>query len=252
MNRDSMTTLALDTANVVRRRRHCVKGFAVTVLSIVALSGAFAHAQDNDDQKVPAPLREVLKDFAAGQPVSATTTLPATIGYFGGQPAIYITPEVGVDPSAAGGAFVPLAKFLATANHSNYIPQNFATLTTPPNNSAIADPFFVFPAGTPTSFNGTFIQPNVLNSSPHPTGPSNTDTNYTPLWQINLVYFKPGRARLLKSSQDIADAEAAGDFLPGYPKATPVIVECSVIFTSEGGRLPNATIQELQPDRDNR
>ncbi len=217
---------------------------------MVALSGTFAHAQDSDDQKVPAPLRDVLNDFRAGRPVSATTTLPATIGYFGGQPAIYITPEVGVDPAASGGAFVPLAKFLAKANNSNYIPQNFATLTTPPNNSAIADQFFVFPGGAPTAFNGTFIQPNILNSSPHPTGPNNTDIAYSPIWQINLVYFKPGRARLLKSSKDIADAAAAGDLLPGYPLAIPVIVECSVIFTPEGGLLPKATVQESRPDGD--
>jgi hypothetical protein len=250
MNPDSVYTLALGAANVSRRRRLCVKGFAVTALSIAALSGAFAHAQDKDDPKVPPQLRDVLNDFAAGQPVSATATLPVSIGYFGGQTAIYIRPEVGVDPSVSGGAFVGLAQFLAKAFNANYILQNFATLTTPPNNSAIADPIFVFPAGTPTSFNGTFIQPNILNSSPHPAGPNNRDANYSPIWQINLVYFQPGRARLLKSSQDVADAKAAGDLLPGYPLAVPVIVECSVIFTTEGGLLPTATIQELRPDGD--
>jgi hypothetical protein len=193
----------------------------------------------------------VLQDFESGQSVSATATLPVTVGYFGGQPAIYITPEVGVDPSASGGAFVPLAQFLAKAFNANYIPQNFATLTTPPNNSAIADPIFVFPAGAPGAFNGTFIQPNVLNSSPHPAGPNNTDTNYSPLWQVNLVYFQPGKARVLKSAQDIADAQAAGDLLPGYPAAVPVIVECSVVFTPGGGLLPTATIQERRGDGDN-
>jgi hypothetical protein len=250
MIRNSIQSLALGAANVRRRRRLYVKGFALTALSIVALSGAFAHAQNTDDQNVPEPLRDVLRDFAAGRPVSATATLPATIGYFDGQPAIYITPEVGVDPAATGGAFVGLAKFLANALNANYILQNFATLTTPPNNSAIADPIFVFPGGTPGSFNGTFIQPNILNSSPHPAGANNADRNYSPLWQATLVYFQPGRARLLKSAKDVADAQAAGDLLPGYPAAVPVIIECSVVFTPAGGLLPTSTIQERQPDGD--
>lgn len=233
-----------------RLRRLSIQGVALTALSFAAFSGAFAHAQDNDDQKTPPALQDVLNDFAAGRKVSATTTLPLTIGYFGGQPALYITPEVGVDPTASGGAFVPLAKFLATAFNANYVPQNFATLTTPPNNSAIADPIFVFPAGAPGAFNGTFLQANILNSSPHAAGPNNADANYTPLWQINLVYFQPGRARLLKSAQDVANAQATGDLLPGYPAAVPVIVECSVIYTPGGGLLPTAKIQEAKGDGD--
>jgi hypothetical protein len=251
MNHNSIQSLAFGAASVRCCQRLCFKSFALTALSMLALSGSFAHAQDRNDQNVPASLGDVLNDFAAGRPVSATTTLPATIGYFGGQPAIYITPEVGVDPAASGGAFVGLATFLATALHANYIPKNFATLTTPPNNTAIADPIFVFPGGTPTAFNGTFIQPNILNSSPHPAGPTNADTNYTPLWQATLVYFKPGRERVLKSAQDVADAATAGDLLPGFPAAVPVIIECSVIYTPGGGLLPTATIQE-QGDRDNR
>ena len=72
----------------------------------------------------------------------------------------------------------------------------------------------------------------------------------TPLWQVNLVYFQPGKARLLKSAKDVADAQAAGDLLPGFPAAIPVIVECSVIYTPAGGLLPTATIQEARRDGD--
>jgi hypothetical protein len=252
MNHGSLLPIPLSILEISRHRPFLFKCIALATITVVVSSGALARAQDSDDPKVPAPLRDVLRDFAEGRTVSATTTLPLTIGYFGGRPALYITPEVGVDPLASGGAYIGLAKFLATAFHANYIPQNFATLTTPPNNTAIADPIFVFPGGTPTSFNGTFIQPNVLNSSPHPTGPNNTDTNYTPLWQVNLVYFQPGKARLLKSAKDIADAQAAGDLLPGFPAAIPVIVECSVIYTPDGGLLPTATIQEASRDGDDR
>jgi len=49
---------------------------------------------------------------------------------------------------------------------------------------------------------------------------------------------------------DDADAQAAGDLLPGYPAAIPVIVECSVVSTPGGGLLPTATIQERRRDGD--
>lgn len=57
--------------------------------------------------------------------------------------------------------------------------------------SPAVDDIFVF---------ANFTQGNVLASSPHPAGPENTDTNYSPLWQISLVSWNPGtqpRARNL-------------------------------------------------------
>jgi hypothetical protein len=85
-----------------------------------------------------------------------------------------------------------------------------------------------------------FIQGNVLASAPHPAGPTNSDTNYSPLWQISEVSWNPGRqAPALTSQTDIANAVAAGDITI---QKTPIIVECSVIFTPGGGVLPGARI----------
>jgi hypothetical protein len=85
-----------------------------------------------------------------------------------------------------------------------------------------------------------FTQGNVLASAPHPAGPTNTDTNYSPLWQISEVSWNPGReARVLTSQTDITNAAAAGDLTI---TKTPIIVECSVIFTPSGGWLPDARI----------
>ena len=85
-----------------------------------------------------------------------------------------------------------------------------------------------------------FAQGNVLASAPHPAGPANTDTNYSPLWQVSLVSWNSGRqARVLTSQTDITNASTAGDVTI---QKTPIIVECSVIFTPGGGLLPGARI----------
>ena len=85
-----------------------------------------------------------------------------------------------------------------------------------------------------------FTQGNVLASAPHPAGPANTDTNYSPLWQVSLVSWNSGHpGRALTSQTDITDAAAAGDVTV---QKTPIIVECSVIFTPGGGLLPGARI----------
>jgi hypothetical protein len=192
-------------------------------------------------------LNGVLRAIAAGGKVSARVSLPLQVGFFNGATALYITPEVGADPNAGlvpgtNVTFAGLAQLLANGFNANYIPQNFANLTKAPDNSAVADQIFAFPAGgSPAGFNGQFIQPNVLNSAPHAAGPTNADTNYSPLWQINLVYFNQGvTPYVLKSAQDIADAQNRGDI--GAPIPIPVIVECSVIFTPGGGLLPDARV----------
>jgi hypothetical protein len=202
-------------------------------------------AQDQNQNQ--GGLQGVLNEIAAGRNVSPRVSLPLTVGFFNGATALYITPEVGADPNAGNVpgtnvSFTALGQFLAKGFNANYIPQNFANLTKAPDNSAVADQIFVFPAGgSPAGFNGQFIQPNVLNSAPHPAGPTNADTNYSPLWQINLVYFNQGvTPYVLKSAQDITDAQNRGDI--GAPIPIPVIVECSVIFTPGGGLLPRARV----------
>jgi hypothetical protein len=94
------------------------------------------------------------------------------------------------------------------------------------------DDIFVF-----TNFN----QGNVPASAPNPAGPGNTDTDYTPLWQVNLVSWIKGRPTALISQADITTAAQNG-FVS--VQKTPIIVECSVIFTFRGGLLPLATVRE--------
>jgi hypothetical protein len=166
------------------------------------------------------------------KPPAIRVSLPVQRGFFNGQAAFYITPEVGVDPSGAPASVIAAAKQLAVSFNANYIPQNLATL---PNSPAVDDIF---------SFTN-FTQGNVLASAPHPAGPNNTDTNYSPLWQVSLVTWNPGnKPRELTSQQQILDAQSDGQVTV---EKTPIIVECSVIFTPSGGQLPNS---RLFPDRD--
>ena len=166
---------------------------------------------------------------AQGSRRQPRVSLPLQVGFFNGQTALYITPEVGVDPKAPA-TIIATAKQVAVGFNSNFIPQNFATLP----GSAAVDDIFVFT---------NFTQGNVLASAPHPAGPTNSDTNYSPLWQISLVTWVAGREpRVLTSQADVTTALAVGDVTV---QKTPIIVECSVIFTPAGGLLPGARLTGL-------
>ena len=188
------------------------------------LASGTLEARDVSDQP---GLRKVLADLASSRNVAARVSLPLQIGFFNGQTALYITPEVGVDPSA-GSSTVAAAQQVAVGFNANFIPLNFASLPA----SGAVDDIFVFT---------NFSQGNVLASAPNPAGPGNTDTDYTPLWQVNLVSWIKGRPTVLTSQADISTA-AHGIFVS--VQKTPIIVECSVIFTPRGGLLPLATVRE--------
>ena len=206
-------------------RKVFAAGLVAIVLYPLAAHFTLARAQSDTDGGEPA--------------VSPRVSLPLQVGFFDGATALYITPEVGVDPNAPA-AIIAAAKQVAEGFNSNFIPQNFGVL---PGSTAVDD-IFVFT---------NFAQGNVLASAPHPAGPANTDTNYSPLWQISLVSWNSGRqARALTSQTDITNAAAAGDVTI---QKTPIIVECSVIFTPAGGRLPRARItphdyQQREPTGD--
>jgi hypothetical protein len=171
-------------------------------------------------------LNSVLDAIAAGGAVSARVNLPLQIGFFAGQPALYITPEVGVDPKAPSSV-ITAAKQLAATFNANFISRNFATL---PGSPAVDD-IYAFT---------NFTQGNVIASAPRPAGPTNVNANYSPLWQVNLVSWNSGRQKhSLTSEAAIKEAAADGDVTI---TKTPIIVECSVIFTPQGGLLPDATV----------
>jgi len=62
--------------------------------------------------------------------VSPRVSLPLQVGFFNGATALYITPEVGVDPNAPA-AIIAAAKQVAEGFNSNFIPQNFGSYPAP-------------------------------------------------------------------------------------------------------------------------
>jgi hypothetical protein len=174
--------------------------------------------------------------LSAQSSASPRVSLQLQRGFFNGGEALYITPEVGVDPNAPPRV-IATARQIATGFNANFIPQNFGTLP----NSAAVDDIFVFT---------NFTQGNVLASAPHPAGPKNTDTNYSPLWQISLVSWNPGSTgRELRSQAAIRAAARNGEVTI---QKIPIIVECSVIYTRSGGLLPGARITGNDNDPGNR
>jgi hypothetical protein len=188
-------TLPSRTAKVITDRslRPRATVFACTAIASFGFMSGTLEARDVSDQS---GLREVLADLASGRNVSARVSLPLQIGFFNGKTALYITPEVGVDPNA-GPSTVAAAQQVAVGFNANFIPLNFASL---PGSGAVDD-IFVF-----TNFN----QGNVLSSAPNPAGPANTDTDYTPLWKVSLVSWIKGRPTVLTSQADISTAAQRG------------------------------------------
>jgi hypothetical protein len=184
---------------------------AATSLYLLAAHPILARAQSNK---------------GSGGPPTPRVDLPLQIGFARGGTALYITPEVGVDPTA-GQDTINTALAVARGFNANFIPTNFASLATltPPGSPAIRN-IFVFTT-----------QGNVLSATPTPPGPGNTNANYSPLWRVNLVAFNPGvTPTLLTSTGAITDAENANQVTV---TPTPIIVECSVIFSlSPGGLYP--------------
>ena len=172
--------------------------------------------------------------FAAGGTLTPKVDLPLQVGFFDHRPALYITPEVGVN---AASSYATLAHTVAGGFNSNFVTQAFTSL---PGTKAVDD-IYVFT---------NFTQGNVLASAPAPAGPDNSNPAYSPLWQVNLVSWNsPSRARALTSEADILKARSDGEvsIVPGT--TTGIVVECSVIFTPQGGLLPGARIAL---DRDGR
>src|SRR5271154_3290387 len=118
------------------------------------------------------------------QAATPRVNLPLQVGFARGGTALYITPEVGVDPSA-GADIVSTAQAVAKGFGANYIPTNFGVL---PGTPAVRN-IFVFST-----------QGNVLSATPTPAGPGDTNTNYSPLWQVSLVAWNSGVTPTLLTS----------------------------------------------------
>jgi hypothetical protein len=148
-----------------------------------------------------------------------SVTLPLVKGWYDGKPVLYLTTDAS-DPSAAKDMGV------------NYVPQLANAISSQP--SSVDDIFAVT----------NFKQGNIIPSAPIPTGPDNQDPDYTPLWQVSTVTWKdPQQAYTLKSEKDVLDAQADGmvDITQ-----TNIVVNCPVIYSPEGGLLPNAKINGMK------
>ena len=81
-------------------------------------------------------------------------------------------------------------------------------------------------------------QGNVLPSAPVPAGPANRNRAYSPLWVVVLVTWRAGQPpTLLRSEEEVLAAQEGGLVTL---QATRVVVNCPVIFTSQGDGLRGA------------
>src|SRR5258707_10594969 len=217
---NSAACLRREVLKSLRNRKLIQRAAALVFAGVASIGIAYGALRAQNR----AGLDSILDEIAAGRKVSPRVSLPLQVGFFNGATALYITPEVGVDPNAPA-AIIAAAKQVATGFNSNFIRQNFGTL---PNSPAVDD-IFVFT---------NFVQGNVLASSPHPAGPANTDTNYSPLWQGSLLAWNFGRqGRVLTSQTDLTDAGATGDVTI---TKTPIFLGGSAAFSPRGGLLPQS------------
>jgi hypothetical protein len=137
--------------------------------------------------------------------------LPLVPGWFNGKPAFYVS----TDASDAG---------VAQDMGANFVPALANALTASP--SATDDIYAVT----------NFKQANILPSAPLPAGPKNASTAYTPLWQVSTVTWVAGATPYtLKSEADVQAAVAARKVIVSK---TNIVVNCPIVYTPEGGRLP--------------
>jgi hypothetical protein len=116
---------------------------------------------------------------------------------------------------------------VATNFNANFVPTAFGALAGTP----AVDDIYVFT---------NFTQGNVLADVPFPAGFTNSNSAYTPLWQVNLVTWNAGKTQVPLTSQSaIQGAVASGNVTV---TKSNIIVECSVIYTRFGGLLPGAKV----------
>lgn len=177
----------------------------VILVSTQPRAQAQSQAQSND--------KEILRELLAHPEASkGTVTFPIVFCWYKGQPALYIQTDAS-DPGLAAQQRVNLVPRLANAIQA-------------PNGGAVDDIYHV------TNFN----QGNVIPSAPIPAGPKNSDPNYTPIWQVSLVTWNTGTTpRVLTSEEDILGARDDGEVTL---TKTNIVVNCPVIYTPQGGKLP--------------
>lgn len=151
--------------------------------------------------------------FANDKETVPAVQLPLVQCWYNGQVAYYIQTDAS-DPGVAAQQDVNHASTIANAANTNAV-DDIYTVT-------------------------NFKQGNVIPSAPIPAGPGNTNTDYSPLWQVSTVTWNQGKTpHTLTSEEEILTAKTAG--LVTVVK-TNIVVNCPVIYTPAGGLLPTAKI----------
>lgn len=154
-------------------------------------------------------------NFTAGaKPGSTvvTATLPVVTGWFNGQSVQYISPEA--SDAGAGGPTANLSLSLAASAGGGGVEDLYAVTN--------------------------FKQGNIIPSAPLPAGPGSTAAGYTPLWQVNLVTWKPNvTPRVLTSQADVLAAVSAGSV---SVQKTTIVVNCPVVSSPLGGAMPGVVL----------
>jgi hypothetical protein len=145
---------------------------------------------------------------------NSKTVLPLHICYYNGGRSFYLA----IDASDQA---------VAKSFGANYVPQ-LANVLKDTQNKAFDNIYVVT----------NFKQFNVLPSSPNPVGPNNADQSYTPLWQLTEVTWTT-TPRVLRSEAEILAAQSSGQ-LTVTP--TNIVINCPVVYTTFGGRLPQAKV----------
>ncbi len=188
-------------------------------MALAALTLTQAKAQDG--KQVGGELLQEL--LAHPNSFKGTATLPIVFCWYKGQPALYIRTDAS-DPTAAAQQGV------------NLVPRLSNAIDAP--NGAVDDIYQIV----------NFTQGNVIPSAPKPTGPKNSDPDYTPLWQVtNVTWNKGVKPRLLTSEEAILSARDAREVTLDKTK---IVINCPVIYTPEGGKLPTVKIRLEDRDGD--
>ncbi len=178
-----------------------------TLFSGIAIISAAPALAQNNFQGTPAT--------NGVYPENATATFPLIFCWYKGQVLYYIR----TDTSDAA---------TAQAQGLNYVPQLANVLTSQP---AGYDDIYTFTNSQ---------QYNIVPSAPNPVGPRSTDPNYQPIWQVSTVSWNSGaKRRVLKSEEEVLAAKAAGEVTV---TKTNTVINCPIIFTPDGGKLPNVKI----------
>ena len=146
--------------------------------------------------------------------------LPLVPGWFEGKRVWYVTTDMSDETMAKQGQINFVARL------ANALPPDPPI----PGKPSSVDRIYKFM---------NFDQGSVLPSIPQPLGGGNTNSNYSPLWQLYAVYWLPNHTpRELHSEQEVLDAQDVGLIAI---KPLRIIVNCPVVKV-ENMVLPGAHI----------